>query len=631
MRPRQYILLGSALFVLVCFYTILRLEAKSVPAANGGSSLLPVGGDETGRKSQPLPKAPDPLPPAGSPKTAPAGSHPMWTLINQAEKDLEALKARQSKTLKAAVVEYRRRYGIAPPPHFDKWFAFAQKNEVQLVDEFDTIQELLTPFWGLKPATIRARAKEALGFANNLVGVAIRGGRVTNIQGGGDWQREATQGMLKPFVEHLPDMDLCFNTHDEPRVVVPHEDMARLVATAKDRAMPAAAAAADSPGTLRNSFASRVAGLNDGSHFEDTPLTRFNVFAHQATWTHSRMSCPPESPARALEEDDRRDDVARYGLGELGFVYNMTALSDVCYTPSLSETFGFFDRPNAYSVVHDLFPIFSQSKVSSYADILYPSPWYWYAKVSYDQSRDVSWAQKMDQLYWRGSTTGGFSRNGGWRRQHRQRFVQKMNAADQAKIMVNTADAADGGGSGSGAQLWEARAVARSDFKDLFNVYFSHVGQCDDGDCEAQRQFFNIQGHADQQDAWKFKHLVDIDGNAFSGRFYAFLRSLSLVYKLAVFREWHYEWIKPWVHYIPLSIRGDDWLEAVRFFSDGALGKKEAERLALQGRDWSNKVVRNVDLEAWFFRLLLEYVLASLSLSLSLCVCSAYVRLSFTD
>ncbi|EFW98516.1 capsule associated protein [Grosmannia clavigera kw1407] len=610
MRPRQYIFLFGTVIVLICFYTVLRLEAPSLPlsAVNGGTSSAKAGGDDANKKSAPppLPKAPDPLPPADSPKTAAAGSHPMWTLINKAEKEMEELKGRQSKTLAEAVTEYRRRYGIAPPPHFDKWFAFAQKNNVQLVDEFDTIQELLTPFWGLKPATTRARAKEALGYTNNLVGVAIRGGRVTNIQGGGDWQREALQGMLKPFLEHLPDMDLCFNTHDEPRVVVPHEDMARLVAMAKQKTMPAAAAAADSPGTLRNSFSTRMPGLNDGSRFEDTPLTRFNVFAHQATWTHSRMSCPPESPARALEEDDRRDDVARYGLGELGFVYNTTALSDVCYTPSLSETFGFFDRPNAYSVVHDLFPIFSQSKVSSYADILYPSPWYWYAKVSYDESRDRPWAQKADQLYWRGSTTGGFSRNGGWRRQHRQRFVQKINAADQALIMVNAAGEAGAVGE-AGAQQWVARQVARSDFKELFNVYFSHVGQCDDGDCEAQRQFFKIQDRVDQQDAWQYKHLVDLDGNAFSGRFYAFLQSLSLVYKLAVFREWHYEWLKPWVHYVPLSLRGDDWLEAVRFFSDGALGKKEAERLALQGRDWANKVVRNVDLEAWFFRLLLEY------------------------
>jgi hypothetical protein len=78
------------------------------------------------------------------------------------------------------------------------------------------------------------------------------------------------------------------------------------------------------------------------------------------------------------------------------------------------------------------------------------------------------------------------------------------------------------------------------------------------------------------------------------------------VYKMAVFREWHEEWIKPWVHYIPLSLRGDEWVEAVRWFAGEPSGKHEAERLALQGREWANKVLRNEDLEVWFFRLLLE-------------------------
>lgn len=112
---------------------------------------------------------------------------------------------------------------------------------------------------------------------------------------------------------------------------------------------------------------------------------------------------------------------------------------------------------------------------------------------------------------------------------------------------------------------------------------------------------------AEQNEAWKYKYLLDIDGNAFSGRFYAFLKSKSLVYKLAVFREWHEEWLKPWVHYVPLSLRGDEWVEAVRWFAGEPSGKQEAEHIAMQGREWANKVLRNEDLEVWFFRLLLEY------------------------
>ncbi|KAI5867977.1 glycosyltransferase family 90 protein [Durotheca rogersii] len=601
MRPRQLVLIGGFVFVVICVVSVLRLA----PAGTNLSELRTPSFPNHGSKpAPPAPLPPEPPSPPSrdpQPRPAPAGEHPIHYLVAQAESGHNAALARQSRTLADAVAEYRRRYGVAPPPNFDRWFEFARAKGVQLIDEFDGIHEALTPFWGLRPATVRARAAEALGFDGNaLLGIQVRGGKITNVRGGSDWQREATAAMMGKFVRWLPDMDLCFNLHDEPRVVVPHEDLSRLVDRARRVAMPAAAAR-PSP---RNAFSERPRGLNDGTRFEESKLTRFNVFAHQPTWTHSRLSCPPESPARGLEEDEKRDDVSRYGLGELGFVYNVTAMTDVCNSPSLSATFGFFDRPNAYNVVHDLFPIFSQSKISSYADILYPSPWYWFEKVSYDEARDVPWANKADALYWRGSTTGGFSRNGGWRRQHRQRFVRKINAADGAKIIVDR-----GAEAGKGGQpRWEAKAVPRGDYRNLVDVHFSGVGQCDPGDCDAQREFFDVRGHAEQQDAWRFRHLVDLDGNAFSGRFYAFLRSHSLVYKWAVFREWHAEWLRPWAHYVPLSLRGDDWLEAVRYFSEGgAGGTREAERLAEQQRDWANKVLRHEDMEIWFFRLLLEY------------------------
>ncbi|KAK3332485.1 hypothetical protein B0T19DRAFT_104415 [Cercophora scortea] len=598
MRSRQLAALGLLVFLSFCTYQLFGASS----AVRHPQRTSPLA---QGQEQEPLPRLlnveKNPL--DRYPKPAPGGSHPIWHLTTSAERDLDLVKSKQSRTLSQAVREYRRRYGMPPPPNFDKWWAFAKSKDVQLVDEFDTIHQLITPFWGLKPATTRARAREALGFDNALMGVAIRGGNVTLVKGASEWQRNATRGMLRQFLEFLPDMDLAFNIHDEPRVIVPHDDMAKLVELAKTVNMPAANAVS----RPKNSFTKKPEGLNpDGSKFDETKLTRFNVFAHQPTWTHSRMSCPPESPARALEESERLDDVHRYGLGELGFVYNATAMSDVCLSPSLSATFGFFDRPNAFNIVHDLFPIFSQSKISSFADLIYPSPWYWAEKVPYNETKDVEWSRKNASLYWRGSTTGGFSRNGGWRRQHRQRFVQKMNAVDRAKVLVN-----EGRGDETTTttnQKWTPKEVARGDYKDMIDVAFSHVGQCDPGDCDAQREFFHVQKYAEQAEAYKYKYVLDIDGNAFSGRFYAFLKSRSLVYKFAVFQEWHYEWLRPWAHYIPLSLQGDEWLETVRYFDEGSSpGKNEAERIAMQGRDWANKVLRHEDMEVWLFRLLLEY------------------------
>ncbi|KAI7494516.1 glycosyltransferase family 90 protein [Hortaea werneckii] len=526
-------------------------------------------------------------------------SHPVDQLVRNAEASWLNTLQSQSQSLESAATQYTKRYNLPPPPNFDKWYEYATERDVQLIDEYDTIYHSLLPFWALSPATIRSRVREACGFQdNNLMCLLIRDGKSVHVEGGQPWLQEAIVGMIGNFVQYLPDMDLAFNVHDEPRVVVPHDELERLTRTAVTENLPAAL----SNPTPRNSFSSRPTDLGKGKRIPEVKTTRFNVFAHQPTWIPSRLSCPASSPARCLATDICPDNFTAYSLGDLGFVYNHTAFSDVCNSPSFATSHGFFDRPNAFNVIHDLFPVFSQSKMSSFQDILYPSPWYWYGKVAYEEKKDPSWAEKVNSLWWRGSTTGGFSRNGGWRRQHRQKLVQKLNALDTAKILTNAnAENPDI------APHWQTMEVARKDYDQVMDVHFSHVGQCDPGDCDAQKEFFTLAPPVDQQEAWRFRYLLDLDGNAFSGRFYAFLRSRSLVFKMAVFREWHEEWIKPWVHYIPLSLRRDDALESVRYLSAEGEGKKQAVRMAEASREWAGKVLRNEDFETWFFRLLLEY------------------------
>ena len=578
MRSRQVTTIFALGFLVVSTILLLRNSSRLDPLI----SRFGATGDQ-----QSAPEITNTLAPAT------AESHPIYRLITDAEGEFEEIRRKQSSSLVGAVKEYRRRYQIPPPPNFDKWYYFAKEKGVQLIDEYDTIYHSLLPFWALKPSVIRSRAREALGFDNALLGLTVRDGQVINVAGGDEWQQKATEGMMKDFVAHLSDMDLAFNIHDEPRVVIPAEDLARLVHKSKTEALPSASAGT----SHRNAWSKRPEDLNDGKRFEEVRITRFNRFAHQPTWTHSRQSCPLNSPSRALDEDII-DDTDSYGVSEFGFVRNKTAFSDVCLSPSLSKTYGFFDRPNAFDVVHDLFPIFSQSKISSFQDILYPSPWYWYEKVAYKESDDPNWDNKQDKMYWRGSTTGGFSRDGGWRRQHRQRFVQRINALDTARVMQNE--------SAGILPDWKIKDVPRTDYKSLFDVKFSHVGQCDPGDCDAQREFFEIVKEAPQSYAWAYKHLIDIDGNAFSGRFYAFLKSKSLVYKLAVFREWHEEWLKPWVHYVPFSLKGDEYLESVRYFKEEEDGKAQAQRIAFHGREWAREALRHEDFEVWIFRLLLE-------------------------
>lgn len=86
--------------------------------------------------------------------------HPITQLMADAETAYRQKLARQSKTLKEVVAEYRKRYGRAPPKGFDKWWAFAQANGVRLVDEYDNISEDLKPFWEISSQELKERVDE---------------------------------------------------------------------------------------------------------------------------------------------------------------------------------------------------------------------------------------------------------------------------------------------------------------------------------------------------------------------------------------------------------------------------------------------------------------------------------------
>lgn len=592
---RLHLLIWAAFAAVCVLWITFSTLAHSGTDSTFGARLLPIL--EYGTSSMQIPN----------------NIHPIKYLVSAAESRYEDITRAQSRSLNEAVQTYRTRYGISPPPGFDKWYEFARSHDVKTYDDYDIIYDSLKPFWALTPINIRSRVREASGFERNaLIILMIRNGRIVKLEGGLPWQQEALRGMMESFVGMLPDLDLAFNAHDEPRVVVPHGELSSMVSQAQGGPLKRASEAK----IIENKFSSRPKDMSDGLSIQEYKASRFNEFAHQNTWGPSRLSCSPDSPARAINED-LPDSTQSYELGSLGFIYNTTASTDICQVPSLHGTHAFFDRPNAFNVAHDLVPIFSESKISSFQDIVFPSMWHWYEKLyinrtedmhlastpTYDPSLDPPWENKRESLYWRGSTTGGWSEDGGWRRHHRQRVVQLLNSAGQASVLEQSSTNANS----TADPLWLPHTIKRSSLAHLINVSFTGVGQCAENDCHAQREFFDLAPHAPLHAAWNHRHLLDIDGNAFSARFYALLRSKSLVYKAAVFREWHDEILQPWLHYIPLSITGRDALEAVRYFSTEPEGQRAAKRLAQTQQNAARTLLRRIDMEAWMFRLLLEY------------------------
>lgn len=160
------------------------------------------------------------------------GAHPIDLLIQTGEEEFNTLLSKQTYDVAAAAAEYRKRRGRHPPPGFEAWFNFAKEKEATMVEDFwDQIYHDLGPFWGLPAEQIRRDARDFEMTIN------VRNGKAT---AGSDWfWTQIWLNLIQTIESHLPDMDLALNAMDEPRLVVPWEDINRYMeAERASRKMP---------------------------------------------------------------------------------------------------------------------------------------------------------------------------------------------------------------------------------------------------------------------------------------------------------------------------------------------------------------------------------------------------------
>ena len=115
LRPLSALLLISILGL--SFLNLAHPHFHSLPG-----HYLTVKFDSPGWKQDSPPLSKHTLTPDGLLHVNPDGPHPIFQLIRDAEAAWEAKRARASKTLDEAILEYRRRYRRAPPLGFDKWY-----------------------------------------------------------------------------------------------------------------------------------------------------------------------------------------------------------------------------------------------------------------------------------------------------------------------------------------------------------------------------------------------------------------------------------------------------------------------------------------------------------------------------
>ncbi|SCZ88027.1 BZ3500_MvSof-1268-A1-R1_Chr2-1g04141 [Microbotryum saponariae] len=155
----------------------------------------------------------------------------------------------------------------------------------------------------------------------------------------------------------------------------------------------------------------------------------------------------------------------------------------------------------------------------------------------------------------------------------------------------------------------------------LANKYFdfSFTGgpiQCPEEACKkmAQDNQFKEIMYTEEQN--KYKYVIDVDGNGWSGRFHRLMKSNTMVLKSTIFPEWYTDRIQPWVltallpffqSYVPVKVDYTDLIPIMAFFMGDLEGRGAhdylGERIATRGRLWTEMYWRYEDMQACEFHL----------------------------
>lgn len=588
--------------------------------------------------------------------------HPIPKLMDKAEDEFRNKLQKQSQTLVDAVEEYRKRYKRNPPKGFDEWWTFVQQNEIRMVDEFDGLMHDLEPFWILSGQEIRRRTLQ-VGELPSIHLVRIRGGVPTTVKMNHAYEDSEASArargflsMISAFASRLPDMDFAVNARAEGRVLVPWEHQHYSNMTIQD-----------SSKGIESVFGGKFIPdwTADENIWEawrrtcppDTSARR--LFSSQRNPFASKQTPDYISPTSPAEES-----TIKPGL-DFKFMSSTNTNVDFCLHPHMHTSQGHFFSD--WRSIPALYPVFTPARSQGFMDIRIPSHYYYGSTKRYTYGWDpinlelkdtdpmeVPWEDKIDKVFWRGATTGGGSHPPGFSSQYqRHRFLRMTSLSashspgtdpSSHNRLITFADP-----SNPNRYVTASTSAAKLNDEIMDVAFVKAVGaQSYPGGEVALRKDHRFDDAVPLGEHWKYRYLVDLDGMSYSGRFLAFLASDSVPIKSTVYEEWFSDWIQPWVHFIPLSTTYREIYNIVAYFSgptpstllaansslaisssnlpgyvqdqevlrrtnegQNLLRSFEAERrlkrIARAGKEWKRTMGRKVDMEAYVYRLCLEW------------------------
>lgn len=539
--------------------------------------------------------------------TSEYGPHPIDELIAEARRNHDTLLKQRSTDLRSAAARYRVRRGRHPPPGFDKWVEYALAHDAVVVESFfDRIYSDLQPFWALEHWQTAKRAAQWPHVVRVRKGVATPVGDVTDRV---PWLKLWTD-LVAECAQFLPDVDMPINYMDESRILVPWDDINKMVEKARiwRKVMPVEEVVRDYKGLT--SFHADAE--------EQKPYQPLWIQDNQKYWDYVRLTCPPDSPTRNLSAltDFSLPPVFPENwepdYSENGFVKNHTAAMDPCLQPHLRNLHSTFIEPISMQTTQELIPLFGGSKLTGNNEILIPGAMYLTDDSFYSGGNwhGPPWEQKTSTVSWRGVASGGRHKESNWMHFQRLRLIEMLNGTTVTNLERNDVRAMTfqmpssppyapprqrGGMMGE----WLSQH-ADAGFVEL--LCFPH-----DDNCSYLSKYFREVEPKPMDQQYVNKFIPDVDGNSFSARYRGLLLSTSLPIKATVYTEWHDDRLQPWLHFAPMDNTLQDLYGILDYFARDEKGDAAARMIAETGKAWGEMVLRREDMLLYVWRLLLEF------------------------
>ncbi|EJT98365.1 hypothetical protein DACRYDRAFT_90924 [Dacryopinax primogenitus] len=535
----------------------------------------------------------------------PYGRHPVYDLISWAEKQWEEKLRRQSRTLEHAVGEYRHRYGRKPPKGFDKWWAYVERHNIQLPDEYDQILADLQMFYAYTPRSLRrlqaltrtTPATYTLSASSALGSIALA---TANLAEGSEREigmirAKAQLDILQGFGETWTDELTGEKTNVAREIVLATGDW------------EATFGAGDVPMEFADWELYNERRVRARAGQSESLVEAMDVFKRgDMTYLGWGGACPNSSPLRRSPPPP--PPVPIPAPHPKTFIYSHRESMNPCTHPELVHTVGFlsghYDRGPGPQEAHRL--LFGMCKTEGlHGDVLTVASEMWTEDVGFDPA----WENKTDErIVWRGSNTGILANpHTPWKASQRVRMVSVLNNRTGSQGVLRPM----GESEPVGEPVLRRHSWLNSVLADV--AFTREPIQCEAGACEEMREMFDWRGMRTQTELNEYKYILDVDGNGWSARFKRLLTTRSMLLKATIFPEWYMDKIQPWVHYVPLKMDFSDLYDVLTFFrgdvAKGGEGAHDhlAQKIAEAGRNWSLTMFRKEDMVAYQWRLFLEY------------------------